>query len=558
VNEVVIHVKAENETASDLAGARREFDKFGKDVIKSTVSAGMSAGASFTKSLGSTVASTSGQLAPILGAVGIAAAPLIASSIAGAVIGGAGVGGVVGGLVVASKDARVQAATKTFSDDFGKRLEKGAGTFVAPTIKGIDTIKKSLDTVNIEGIFEDSAKFVEPLAQGIGDAIEGLGDGIEDLVDNAGPVIDTIADGIGDIGEAVGNGMSSLADNAESSAEALDDVFGAMEMITSTSFGTINALVEMNEQLNKFNLGTDSSGLAIMNDVMEENAGTLGHYVAGVEDGAEALTEFQKAADDLNDSLRAQTDPVFALMEAQDGLAESQKEVNKATKKFGKDSPEAEAALRKLAGNALDLQDAAGALGDEFDGNMTPALRATLKAAGATDATIGRLERQFKEAKREGDRFSKNYNANVKVRGADAAIGDLRVARQIANSLDGKVIDIAMRVTGVSNVSKAKHALQKQYAHGGIKGAADGGVKDGLTWVGEAGPELVDLSPGSRVLTTGDSMRMASGGGDGGGGHWVTVPLVIDGKTFVTATLPAFRDQARTRHGNSAERMFAG
>ncbi len=55
------------------------------------------------------------------------------------------------------------------------------------------------------------------------------------------------------------------------------------------------------------------------------------------------------------------------------------------------------------------------------------------------------------------------------------------------------------------------------FAHGGIVGAATGGIHGGLRWVGEQGPELVNMAPGSTVHSAGDSARMASGSGGGNG-----------------------------------------
>lgn len=51
-------------------------------------------------------------------------------------------------------------------------------------------------------------------------------------------------------------------------------------------------------------------------------------------------------------------------------------------------------------------------------------------------------------------------------------------------------------------------------AHGGVIGAAaSGGVRNGLTMVGEHGRELVNLAPGSQVHSNGDTERMMAGGG---------------------------------------------
>lgn len=57
-------------------------------------------------------------------------------------------------------------------------------------------------------------------------------------------------------------------------------------------------------------------------------------------------------------------------------------------------------------------------------------------------------------------------------------------------------------------------------AAGGIVGAAVGGIHNGLRWVGEQGPELMDVPAGTTVHSAADSQRMmrqAQGSGGGGG-----------------------------------------
>lgn len=54
------------------------------------------------------------------------------------------------------------------------------------------------------------------------------------------------------------------------------------------------------------------------------------------------------------------------------------------------------------------------------------------------------------------------------------------------------------------------------YEHGGVTGAAaGGGPRSNRILVGEHGPEVVDLAPGSNVHSNPDSQRMMSGGGGG-------------------------------------------
>ena len=61
------------------------------------------------------------------------------------------------------------------------------------------------------------------------------------------------------------------------------------------------------------------------------------------------------------------------------------------------------------------------------------------------------------------------------------------------------------------SMEKALERAFKGKAAGGIVGAAaSGGLRSNLTWVGEQGPELLDLPAGSRVWSNPDSRRMAA------------------------------------------------
>lgn len=97
----------------------------------------------------------------------------------------------------------------------------------------------------------------------------------------------------------------------------------------------------------------------------------------------------------------------------------------------------------------------------------------------------------------------------------------LRGLREIDN--EDPTITIRFRVLGQAAARAAVRTAQlldgMGYAHGGVRGAFDGGARSGLTWVGEQGPELVKLPAGSQVHTAGDSRRLA--GQSGGGSQFV-------------------------------------
>lgn len=114
------------------------------------------------------------------------------------------------------------------------------------------------------------------------------------------------------------------------------------------------------------------------------------------------------------------------------------------------------------------------------------------------------------------------------------------------------VTGIAVLRTGIA-LAHALQAMQGGRRHGGIQGAAGGGPRSNLTWVGEQGPELVQLPPGSSVRTTGDSMRMMQGGGGQGGGREQVVRLVADHateRTVVGALFKMLRTEIAAQGGN--------
>lgn len=90
--------------------------------------------------------------------------------------------------------------------------------------------------------------------------------------------------------------------------------------------------------------------------------------------------------------------------------------------------------------------------------------------------------------------------------------------KQIPSS---KTFTLHLNVVGIAAANAAVRTARilKGLDHGGVQGADDGGLKSGMTWVGEHGPELVQLPPGAQVNTTGDSARMAGTGGGGNGGR---------------------------------------
>lgn len=431
-------LKRLNKSRGLLAALIPEPAEAAAQAAKVGTAIGTEAGSSATTAL----ARSSKPMIPVLAGVAIAAAPVMGATIAAAIVGGAGVGGVVGGVVLASRDARVKKAGTVLGlvllEDLETRAQK---QFVEPVLASITRIQRGYAAMggDLDRIFTNSARFVDPLTNGLLGFMQQVTGGIADLTDAAGPVVDALSHGIADLGVAIGDVFTSLQDNGVDAAVALHQVFQLLEGTIRGVGAAINVLTESygflaklgafgrDAQLEYLRLEANATIAADANtrlageigDVKTAGEGTataIGELSGKMSEGATSAYGQRDAIVSLNNALRAQTDPVFGLLDAQGRLKEAQDRVSDATKKHGQNSDEAKDALRRQAEAILEVQGRAGELGAAFDGKLTPALRATLASGGMTTAQIDALEKQFREAKKAGDKFAVDYNATATLR----------------------------------------------------------------------------------------------------------------------------------------------
>jgi len=113
-------------------------------------------------------------------------------------------------------------------------------------------------------------------------------------------------------------------------------------------------------------------------------------------------------------------------------------------------------------------------------------------------------------------------SVHIGVSGVSGAINAVQGLINRIRNLVGKTVSI-----GVNFFKNAggKLASALGFAHGGYVGAAaSGGPRSNSVLVGERGPELVDLAPGSRVRSN-DSTRTLMGQRGSGGPLHVTINL---------------------------------
>lgn len=233
--------------------------------------------------------------------------------------------------------------------------------------------------------------------------------------------------------------------------------------------------------------------LGDLNSALAIGAGQQDKYKTAADAAAGAARGEREAIGALFSELKAETDPVFALIDAQKKLSDAQKAYTSAVKAHGKNSKEAQAADIASAQAALGLQNAVGNLSSTFNGKLDPAFVATLKAAGLTKAQIKQVEGAFGDAKKSADRYTGNYAANVSAPGAKGAKTDIDHAYDAAHHFAGPYV-ADLRVTGAGKVeaefrklSAGQQALKSGNTISRLGGWAEGG------WTG----------PGSRMQPAG-------------------------------------------------------
>lgn len=460
------------------------------------------------------------------GILGTALAPEIAGLLAAAVVGGVGIGGIVGGVALAAKNPAISGWAgrigKTFMDGITKEADQA---FTKPLEGSLSQLEAAASSAvpKIGKIFDNLAPSLEPLTKNLIGAGNALLDGFVYASGKAKPVLDALGRLILTLGQDFESLTKQFADHSDVAADAVDHLTNSIHLAVEGIGPLVTVLAETYKWLDKVNGA--ASGIPILGDAIHGFATFLGGPLAivgdfvnnidnmkkaskgatwvipplteeqqklktAMDDSAKAARGEQDALDELSKQMKAQTDPVFALLDAQEKLRKQQKATNDAIKEHGKNSDEAKDAERRLAEAAIDLEGAAGALGGTFNGKMTPAMESTLRAAGLTEGQIKALKKQFGEAKNAGNDFAKKYAAQAVVNGVPGAIKQVK-------SLKAELA--SMKTKWTVTIRQNFLTFGKPYSPGGVASGNVGGLATGgsvlgspFMWVGENGPELYD------------------------------------------------------------------
>lgn len=590
MSEIKIKVTAENNTR-DLTNSL----KMTAEDIKGTFrKAGEESGDHFFKRFSAKTQSLAGSaLSPVgdllgesIGArAGLAAAGTLLPALGGALSAGAGAAGLGGGLALAIfSDSELKDAGKKAGDQlFGQITQRAHTAFYEPIKVLFNDLGRYSDTIADDwgDAFDNLAPSLVPFVNDVAQAVTQLSGVLADIAGDSGPALEALGDGLKEIFGSVGDLMVTLTSDTEGNADALRMFLG----VVSDVVDGVNLLVEAQQNLADVTGGMlgimgplgdvlqdlGQSYLDSKNNAQEWRA-INGESADSASDAATQIREEIDALSGLADALKAQTDPAFAMIAAQKELADAQEAYSKAVKKSGKNSSEAQDALIDLTKAALNVESAAESAGDAFDGSISPALRATMKAASLTEGQIDQVAKAFRGARKAGLDFEDKYTGTVQQRGAEAAKRAIAAAAAAARAYEGQYIAaLSVRISRMDAGMDGPQAGGK--ATGGIVGqAAHGATSSGLTWVGEQGPELIKAPAGTRVWSAADSFRIRRTFGNAGwqgplgnalgatgsmnNSQPLMITLNVDGRAVAVQMVDPFRQLANEKAGGVIQNLL--
>jgi len=480
----------------------------------------------------------------VLGGAAAAATIGIAGA-AGAALAGFGVGLIGVGAIALRESARIKASARSVADTFKTMSAEAAAPLEDDLVDALQKLEGTADRAgpSLKRMFSSVQPAVGALAGGIDGLVSHSLPGLEDAAEGANDVLVDLGGELPELGDSISGLGSAMGESAEGGGKALIATLEGLEF----SIGAVAKLMEGSAKA--FDLWTEANplladALGVSDEAMKkqaesaDKAGASSRQLAADEE--EVAAKAKEQAEALEGAIAAMTDLGEVALRARDVERNYQEAVDDATesvKKNGKTLDAGTAAGRRNQ-SALDgiaaatlrkvgMDARAGASGNSLNGTMSRGRQAFISAATAMGLSA------------------------AKARALADALGLIprNIHINVTTGLSG-AIDSVRRAQGRLNAGMGR------YEHGGIIGAAaGGGPRSGLTLVGESGPELADLPPGTQVHSNPDSMRMMAGG-DGGPTNVVLSVAPGLERGLIAELLKVLRYEVHTTGRGSAQTLL--
>jgi hypothetical protein len=544
---------AAKRTGRDVDGLGKETQSVGRRVANSV--AGM---VSNFGNIGASIVGSGGPVAAVaaLGAV-IATLPMIATA-AGAGIGlglGAGIAGI--GIAIAAQNEQVKRSFSGLKDHALASLRDMATPFEGVLIRLAHQAASAFDQLgpHISSAFAKAAPAVEKLAAAIIGSLGNLGPFIGRVVAAFDPLAAVLAQRLPGM---IGNLTNQLARMAEAvDPRAFDQLLGGINGLVT---GTSNLIIFLERLAGAFAALEGKSQTSVRAQEQQKDVWRqIGEAIGVVNPQVSQLTTLNNGATQswlgLGNAtqqaaarLREWHSAVLASYNAEIGLEQAIDDANKTIKDNGRTldvntqkGRDNKRALLGIAAEALRAAEAAKKSGASTSAAMNRGYNSFVRAARGAGLTTRQARALARQIGLVPTKRSTTFRTNAS--SAAARVAHLQrmmnnIPRHIAST-----IAVNLAYSGLS-----QNVARKNRAHGGIIGAQGGGPRSRQTLVGEQGPEIVDLAPGSMVRSNPDTRRILSQGGGGMQGP-VYINLVVDGKVLAQALYDPLRGLVRNKGG---------
>jgi hypothetical protein len=540
--------RAHIEIHADMKPFRRDLDEGVKSTLKnSTQGIGKAASQGITQGLKTfrfIPGTFQGVLITALATLIIGAAPAIASALSAMFTAALGLAGLGAGIALAIHSSpEIQAAGVALGETLMNGLESAATVFVTPILQSIDIIERRFEHLQpvIEQAFASLAPHLTTLTQGFVDFVSNLMPGIIDAFANAGPALDEFASQLANTGKVISQAFTTLSDDSETLVEGIRLVF----LVLNTAITGTVTLIDLLAESWQFWVNSMDAATEKMRFFSPLAAG-LNAILGNIQEDTTSLTP---VTDSYGDALIKQGEGANYAAVQGNALVETLREVWNVQLAVSNASIAAEAAIDNLTesfkenGNSIDINTEKGRENVTMANTFIAAAIREHEAAIAAGAGIEEANKAYRNRITE-------LRATLRAAGlTEAQVNELTAAyTKVPDSLTTKVSTPGLpgAITAMQALARAQREIARDIlinvrasTPGGIGGRAEGGVvtKPEISWIGEAGPEaVVPLTDPARAQQVMAEAGLVSP---------MTINIIVDGEVIERRVVKANQNQAR-------------
>lgn len=476
-------IRADLADATDV-GVDAQLGRVAQAAAQAGGRAGGAFASGFLRNIGHLPSQTRGVL--LVGVVGGLAAlsPVIGAAVSGAVIGAVGAGGIAGGIAAASRDPRVRTAAAEFSATIAEEFFSGGQAFVQPTVAALHILQDAFSDLDLGDSWARVAPYVTEIAEGIAGMGREFMPGFNRALDKAGPALGILADRLPQIGDALGDMLTDISE----SKGALEGWAYTLQLVEDTIRVTGTVLGWLGDRfheavrfaawfsgvLEDIPLPWMDQNMAGLNDKFEEILAASGRATEGLRQHGSGVRDLVGRYMELSQTFEDYLGFALGVDQANLRVAENLLRLKQTLRENGKDWREATEAGQA---NRQALLNMVAALIEQRE--------ATIRAGGSAHDATAQFEAQL------------NTLQELAVKAG--------ISRDALRDLVGDYhVRIVADVVGTGRPGGQFFAGLDGFAAGGFPPVGE------PFWVGEAGAELMALTPRPRVFSHQESQAMAS------------------------------------------------